>query len=240
MKWDPMTKPITPRIAMEIIGHEAIVRQAYKDSVGKWTWSVGLTNATGHRVTRYINKPATLERCLEVYVWALNNYANDVREVFAGFPLTEYQFGAAVSFHWNTGRIRRASWVKHLKEGRMDRVEDAFMEWKRPPEIVGRRRKECNLLLRGEWDGDGTAIEYTRVRKSYVPDWSSGVTVEVRHIIERILGGPVEVPQIREPVEIDMSPKPEAVTEDQKQTWPWWMRLLRAVVNFIIGEPASA
>ena len=49
-------------VAMEVAGHEAIIRQAYKDSKGIWTWSVGLTSATGHVVERYIGKPQSLDR----------------------------------------------------------------------------------------------------------------------------------------------------------------------------------
>lgn len=33
---------VTYRIALEVAYHEALVRRAYKDSVGVWTWSVGL------------------------------------------------------------------------------------------------------------------------------------------------------------------------------------------------------
>ena len=63
-------------VAMEVASHEAIIRQAYEGSHGIWTWSVGLTSATGHVVERYIGKPQSLEHCLSVYVWALDNYAD--------------------------------------------------------------------------------------------------------------------------------------------------------------------
>ena len=41
-------------VAIEVASHEAIIRQTYKDSVGVLTWDVGMTNATGHTVERYI------------------------------------------------------------------------------------------------------------------------------------------------------------------------------------------
>lgn len=44
-------------VAMEVAAYEALVRQTYKDSKGVLTWCVGMTNATGHRVERYIGKP---------------------------------------------------------------------------------------------------------------------------------------------------------------------------------------
>ena len=71
-------------VALEVASHEAVIRQAYKDSVGIWTWSVGLTGATGHDVERYIDNPASLQHCLNIFVWALRNYAAQVNDAFPG------------------------------------------------------------------------------------------------------------------------------------------------------------
>lgn len=46
-------------VALEIASHAAIVPQAYKGNVNVWTWSVGLTSATGHLVERHIDKPSS-------------------------------------------------------------------------------------------------------------------------------------------------------------------------------------
>lgn len=63
-------REITPRIALELIVHEGIVTEAYKDSVGVWTWSVGVTDASGHTVfPRYKDRPQPLEHCIGVYLW---------------------------------------------------------------------------------------------------------------------------------------------------------------------------
>ena len=103
---------ITLRVALELLSHEAIVREAYKDSVGVWTWGVGVTDASGHKVQRYIDSPQTIERCLEIYVWLLRTrYAPAVRKAFEGHNLSEHEFAAALSFHYNTGAIGRATWV---------------------------------------------------------------------------------------------------------------------------------
>ena len=76
---------ITAEMAAEIVGHEAIVLEAYRDSEGIWTWGIGVTDASGHSVMRYKDAPQTIKRVLEVYIWLLNtNYAPDVRKEFAG------------------------------------------------------------------------------------------------------------------------------------------------------------
>lgn len=179
---------ITPRIALEVAHHEAIIRQAYKDSVGVWTWSVGLTNASGHNVERYIGKPQTMQKCLEVFLWALERYAHDVREVFRGYKLTEAQFAAALSFHWNTGAIRRASWVDKWKAGDLAAADVSFMAWCKPAEIMERRMDERDLLFLGKWSGDGKTTEYTELTSRGTPKWNSGVRRDIRGDIEAILG----------------------------------------------------
>lgn len=188
-----MTNPITYWTALEIAYHEAIIRQAYKDSVGVWTWSVGLTNATGHNVERYKGNPQTMEQCLAVYVWALNNYADAVRKVFAGTPLTEAQFAAALSFHWNTGSIAKASWVGMFKAGRMADAERSFKTWNKAggkvvQGLTTRRAQEADLLFRGKWANDGTILEYTRLTGNYTPIWSSGKRVHIEAALRAALG----------------------------------------------------
>lgn len=174
-------------VALEIASHEAIVRQAYKDSVNVWTWSVGLTSATGHLVERYIGKPQSLDHCLRVYVWALDNYADAVRKAFKGVNLTKAQFAAALSFHWNTGAIAKASWVTKFKAGDIAGARKAFMLYNKPREIVGRREKERDLFFDGVWSNDGTMIEYTRVKPSGSIDWSSAKRINVEKELKAAL-----------------------------------------------------
>lgn len=181
-------------VAMEIASHEAIIRQAYRDSVGVWTWSVGLTNASGHNVERYIGKPQPLQHCLAIYVWALNNYADDVREAFSGHRLSKEQFAGALSFHWNTGAIKRASWVRKWKAGDVRGAKKAFMDWRKPPEIVPRRRRECELFFSGHWHGDGKMTEFTRLTRRSTPDWSSARRIDVSGELRVILSASAPSP----------------------------------------------
>lgn len=208
--------PVDADVALEVAAHEAVVRQTYKDSVGKNTWAVGMTNATGHRVERYIGNPAPLQHCMNVYAWALKNYAAGVYRAFAGHKLTKAQFAAALSFHWNTGAIERASWVKLWKQGKKEEAKRAIMNWATPPEIEGRREKERDLFFDGKWSNDGSMIEYTRVRANMTPDWSSAkrinVATELRNAFAKT--PPVTIdqaPQPDAPVEVPtLSPKPDA------------------------------
>jgi len=180
---------ITARAALELASHEGLVRQAYKDSVGVWTWSIGITSASGHSVERYIGKPQTVEKCLDVYVWALEKYASDVRKVFSNKPLTESQFAAAVSFHYNTGAIARASWVKKWLAGDVSGAKKSFMDWSKPAEIIPRRQKERDLFFDGKWSNSGTVTEYTRVKSNGQIDWSSAKKTNIKSDMERVFNG---------------------------------------------------
>lgn len=178
--------PITVKTALEICHHEAVIRRAYKDSVGKWTWSVGLTDATGHGVERYIDNPQPMQHCLSIFIWALESYAHTVRKAFT-VELTEEEFAGALSFHWNTGHIHDAEWVKEFNEGNPIEARVSIMNWSSPPEIIPRREAERDLIFDGVWANTGKTTEYTRVTSSYSPDWSSAIRVDIAADIEAIL-----------------------------------------------------
>lgn len=193
---------ITAKVALEVATHEAIIRQAYKDSRNVWTWSVGLTKASGYDPTRYIGKPQPMDDCLAAYIEALRRYAADVRRAFKGHNLSESEFAAALSFHWNTGAIGRASWVKSFKAGRRADAQKQIMQWTANPELRKRREAERDLFFDGRWSQDGKITEYTRVTKRHTPVWKSGKRVDVTREIERLLGHvPADVPEPAEPAD---------------------------------------
>lgn len=180
---------LTAKVALELIGHEAIVQEAYKDSVGVWTWGIGVTSRSGHSVERYKDQPQPIRKCIEIYLWLLQTrYMPDVLAEFAAVKLTEAQFAAALSFHYNTGAIRRASWVDLWLAGRTDAARTAFMEWRSPPEIIPRRQKERDLFFDGKWSADGKATVYPVRKPSYSPHWGGAKKVDVRADIEALLG----------------------------------------------------
>lgn len=208
---------VTYRQALEIITHEAICLEAYLDSVDTWTWSVGITNASGHNVERYIGNPQTMEHCLRIFVWALEKYATNVAVAFGDTPLSEEQFAAALSFEFNTGGIKRATWVKNFMAGDRALAKKNFMQWRKPPEIIPRREKERDLFFDGKWTQNGWATVYPVVNQR--PDFKNPERVNIEDDLRRALGEepapeppapepPVEPPQ--PPVE---PPKPNPAPE---------------------------
>ena len=162
-------RELTPRIVGELLAHEGLVREAYRDSRGVWTWSVGITDASGHRVGRYRDNPQPLEYCLEVFVWLLTTrYLPAVLAAFGAFEPEEHHLAAALSFHWNTGAAGRAVWLKRFLTGESG-AREAMLDWRRPPEVVPRRRRERDLFFEARWSGDGNVLLYDVARPSYRP-----------------------------------------------------------------------
>lgn len=182
---------ITVKAMQEIIAHESIVLEAYKDSVGIWTWGVGVTNRSGHKVfPRYKDKPQTVARVIEVFEWLLREkYAPDVYRAFKGKELTEAQFTAALSFHYNTGAIRRASWVKSFMAGDTAKARAQIMNWTKPKELYKRRRAERDLFFDGKWTGDGKVTVFKVRKPSYQPSWSSARRIDVTCDLVEALAG---------------------------------------------------
>ena len=183
------TSVLTVPMVLEVASHEGLCLEAYRDSVGVWTWSIGVTNKSGHQVfPRYKDNPQSIERAIEVYIWLLEtNYLPAVLKEFQGFNLTEAQLAAALSFHYNTGAIEKASWVDDWKAGKIDEAREGIMNWKRPPEIIERRMKERDLFFDGDWSYDGSVTLYQVSHSSYTPIWSSAKQVDIAPIVEKIL-----------------------------------------------------
>ena len=165
---------ISQRGAIELASHEGVVLEAYLDSKSVWTWGIGVTDASGHKVARYKDKPSTIERAVEVFEWLLDmQYVPDVLDAFEGRVLTEAQLAAAVSFHYNTGAIERATWPRLWLNGKVPEARASFMAWRNPPEIIGRRTKEAALFFDGKW-GHGVGKVHPVPNQHYRPDPSKG------------------------------------------------------------------
>ena len=213
------TPPLTLRMLLEVSRVEGLVREAYKDSVGNLTWSIGVTSYSGHRVERYIGKPQTIERCLDIYVWLVaTKYWPRVVKAFEGYPLSEEQAAAALSFDWNTGSIDTASWVDAVKRGDLADAKRRFMLWNKPASIIERRQQELDLFFNGKWRSDGTLTLYSGVNSALRPVGGSKYNImpDMAAALERFENGsagantPVPVPEPIPP----SNPAPELVLGD--------------------------
>lgn len=175
--------PLTERAMAELIHHEAIVLEAYKDSAKPpvWTWSVGLTAMSGIDPLAFKDKPSTLGQALKAFVNRCRNvYAPDVIKAFGGRQLSEAQFAGALAFHYNTGAIGKTDWVKMWCDGKPKEAR-AFLtsHYLNGGSLQSRRDAEAALFFDGKWGGDGTALIIPVSKPSYQPAFGKAKRVAI-------------------------------------------------------------
>jgi lysozyme len=181
---------LTVKAACETAGHEALVREAYLDSSNVWTWGIGVTDKSGHRVGRYKDAPAEIEHCLEVYVWLLRTvYLPPVLRAFAGHELTENELAAALAFQYNTGAIQHTSWVDLFMAGELSAARRFLTShYLNGGALEGRRKAEAALFFDGVWSHpDGAINVYPVLKPSYHPDFRHPERVDIREPMAQAL-----------------------------------------------------
>jgi lysozyme len=147
----------------QLIADEGEVLTAYRDVVGVWTIGVGLTAASGvvkpkagMQITRAESR-ALLAQALQ------RNYEPAVAKAMPA--ARQHEFDGGASFHFNTGAIGRASWVKAWKAGNGAGVRSGLMLWNKAggkvvAGLTARRQREADLILDGRYavDGKGKAV----------------------------------------------------------------------------------
>lgn len=166
---------------------EGLCLEAYRDTGNVWTWALGVTDASGHKVSRYINNPQTLEKALEVSVWLIKEkYLPSVERAFKA-KLNEAQTAAALSFHWNTGAISRAQWVKDYNAGNNQKAYDGFLQWTSRGLLEGRRKRERELFFNGKWPNDLRANVYPVNPETHRPIISKPTKMDLLDTLQKIL-----------------------------------------------------
>jgi lysozyme len=122
--------------------------EAYPDpGTGGDPWTIGW-GTTGPDVVPGL--VWTKEQCDERFACELRRYVREVALAIGDAPTTQSQFDALVSFHYNTGAIRKATLTKLHKAGNHDRAAAEFGKWvnaggKRMAGLVRRRAEEARL-----------------------------------------------------------------------------------------------
>jgi len=170
---------------MELIGHEGIVASPYYDSANVLTWGVGHTAHAGEPLpSAKWGKSADLVEVFSTFRRDVAPYEAQVRLAFTR-PLTQEQFDAAVSFHFNTGAIARATWVKKFNAGDIAGARKSFMDWRKPAAIIPRRTKERDLFFTGKYGNGGMATLYPADTQGRVL-WGQGKAVDLADALARM------------------------------------------------------
>jgi lysozyme len=143
--------------------HEGVVLRAYRCPAGVWTIGAGLTAASGV-VKPHAGMVITAQTARAMLAEALErNYEPAVRAAMAGSgQVAQHEFDAGVSFHFNTGAIARASWVKAFRILDWALVEKGLKAWNKGggrvlAGLVRRRAEEFALMRHGDY-GPGAPV----------------------------------------------------------------------------------
>lgn len=185
--------------------HEGVVPAPYLDSVGVWTYGIGHAETSGLPPNpRSMPKgmpadlDAELQRVFSVFRSDLAKYEAAVARALK-VEVTQAQFDALVSFHFNTGAIGRATLVKRLNAGDVAGAAAGFMAWSKPKEIIDRRRQEQALFATGKYPtGQVTVWGATATGKVV---WKPVKRLTMPQVLALLRGGPAERPaQPQKPV----------------------------------------
>lgn len=168
--------------------HEGVVLKAYRCPAGRWTIAAGLTAASGV----VIPKPGmriTNAEASALLAKALNrNYEPAVRKAMPGAK--QHEFDGGVSFHFNTGAIARASWVKAWRSKAWPAVEKGLRAWNKGGGRVlpglSRRRGEEYQLIRFRDYGAGFGLHAPSGLARYAVTLSQSEIAEIRKGFDRL------------------------------------------------------
>lgn len=150
---------------------EGIGLTKYKDSVGVWTIGIGATKSEIKDLDKWpMDKSITVEEAFDLLKSGITKY-EDALNKYLKVDIQQTQFDALVSWCYNvgTGWVSKASVIKLLnsscKESNL--LYNALMMFDKPPEIVGRRKKEANLLATGRYPSDMSVSVFPVSAKGY-------------------------------------------------------------------------
>ncbi|MFZ9395172.1 MAG: lysozyme [Erythrobacter sp.] len=103
--------------------------EAYPDpGTGGAPWTIGW-GATGPDIGP--DTVWTQAQCDARLIEDIERHATDVRKALAGAPVSQAQFDALVSFHYNTGAIARATLTARHRAGDYTAATEEFARWNR-------------------------------------------------------------------------------------------------------------
>lgn len=199
-----MTYKTSAKGVVALLGHEGVVPGPYLDSKGIWTYGCGHTAAAGapipYNMTRGMPKDldSALDEVFTVFAADLRSYEDAVARALK-VHVSQHEFDALISFHFNTGAIARAEVTRYLNLGNRKSAAKAFMNWKTPKEIIDRRKSEMKLFETGEYPS--SKISVWEVKPTGKLAWRLAKRLSPSEALDMMSGHWNEklVPQIEEP-----------------------------------------
>lgn len=171
-----------------LVSVEGICLSPYLDSKGVKTIAIGATVSEIPDIAKMPwDTTITMREAFTLLDRGLKKYMDAVNRSL-DVSVTQYQFDALVSFCYNVGTgvvkdriggMSGSTLLKRINRGESkESIRQAFMMWLKPPEIKGRRTKEANLFVNGNY-GDGKANVFPVNSVTHKPQYSKGKIIKV-------------------------------------------------------------
>lgn len=118
---------------------------AYLDTQKVWTIGVGHTAAAGEPIPKR-GLTITAQECDEILMRDLVRYENLINKAVK-VPLADHEFDALVSIVFNVESFKNSTAIRLLNAGDRAGCAEHIMDWRKPPEIIGRRHTEQSQFL---------------------------------------------------------------------------------------------
>ena len=151
---------------------EGIVPAPYIDPVGVWTFGIGHTKMSGdpdpEKMPRGMPEDvdSAIKSAIELFQRHIKKYEDEVSRAVK-VPLAQHEFDALVSFHFNTGAIRKASATDALNVGHKEDAARRLTLYNKGrvngqlvvlEGLVKRREEERRMFLFGEYPREGITV----------------------------------------------------------------------------------
>jgi lysozyme len=137
--------------------HEGIINHPYNDK--KRYATIGIGHLIGYRPVNNQDKidwaGFNKQKAFELFKADLTKTYEPSVKSLVKVPLTQFQYDAIVSFQYNTGGLGISNFLKSLNQGKPN--GELMLNFKKPAEIIGRRKDEVKLFNTGEYQNQGTA-----------------------------------------------------------------------------------
>lgn len=149
MSIDKEIKEMSENGIKHLMQSEGVRLKPYLDTVGIPTIGVGNTFYEDGSRVKMTDPPITEKRAMELFKWVLRQFELTVYTNTRD-DINQNQFDALVSFTYNVGQqaFKKSTLLKRINARASDQsIENAFMMWNKPKEIIGRRKREVKLYF---------------------------------------------------------------------------------------------
>ncbi len=162
---------------MEIAALEGMMLKPYYDSVGVLTIGIGHTH-TDHKIDMTLGKEYSIQEMIDLFKLDIQRYVRGVAGALR-VDVSQSQFDALCSFHYNTGGFVRSTLKARINAGAdAQSIYNGFLMWNKPKEIIKRRTNEARLYRDGIYTNNGTTTLYD-VRDNGHTIFSSARSIDI-------------------------------------------------------------